>query len=91
MSIHQPLKTMSSTLTSDNISNPGEQKLCTNCMYGNYWVELHILSSHQVFGFDCNYPNMGSKPIHNTDSKLVSDDENIAEQCPKYQLVDPIN
>jgi hypothetical protein len=90
MSIHQPLKTMSFTLTSDNISNPGEQKLCTNYMYGNYWVELHILSPQQVFGFDCSYPKMGSKLIENTDFELVVEDKSIASHCPKYLLFDAI-
>jgi hypothetical protein len=63
--------------------------LCTNCIYGDYWIERHMLSPQQVSGFDCSYPNMGSKLIQNTDSKLVSDDE-IAAQCPKYQVFDGI-
>jgi hypothetical protein len=78
---------MKSTIISDNLSNSGANMLCTNCIYGDYWIDHHIFPQHQVSGFDCSYPSIGSKLDWKIDSKLVLDNENIARCCPKYQSI----
>jgi hypothetical protein len=76
---------MNPTITSSKIPSPAVKILCTNCIYGDYWIDRQISEQRQVSGFDCSYPIIGSKLNHNIDSELISD-ENIAVNCPKYRL-----
>ncbi len=63
---------------------------CTNCIYGDFWSDHQNLKQYQVYGFDCSYPNVGSKLVQNIDLNLISDDRDIAVHCPKYQLAGTI-
>jgi hypothetical protein len=74
-----------------NFSDPAKKMLCTNCIYGDYWIDRHIFVQHQISGFDCSYPNIGSRSDRNIDSDLISNDRDIAVHCPKYRLADAID
>jgi hypothetical protein len=58
---------------------------CTNCIYRDFWSDLQNLKQHQVSGFDCSYPIVGSKIDRNIDFESVLNDKDIATQCPKYK------
>jgi hypothetical protein len=60
---------------------------CTNCIYGDYWNDHHAQAQHQTSGFDCCYPNIGSKSPRNIDFEVI-DDQSTAAHCPNYQLGD---
>jgi hypothetical protein len=66
---------------SDKVIKPS----CTNCIHGHYWHDSQTLEQPESFGFDCNYPNIGSKSDRNIYSGWFLDDEEMAAECPEYQ------
>jgi hypothetical protein len=79
--------TATDKLTTTNLSSPLVTARCTNCIHGDYWNDRHAQAQHQTSGFDCCYPNIGSKSPRNIDFEVI-DDRIIAIHCPNYQLAD---
>jgi hypothetical protein len=62
-----------------------QQISCANCIYGDYWYEPDNWDTPEEFGFDCNYPNVGSKLVRELRTDWNIDDEEMAPDCPEYQ------
>jgi hypothetical protein len=73
-----------SAVTESPTINPEPLKAsCTNCIHGDYWSDTS--PALYTSGFDCAYPNIGSKSTQHPE--IVQDDGDIATSCPKYQPV----